>query len=128
MGVGRRCGSDPVLLRLRCRPAAPAPILRLGQELPYAAVAAIKQTKNGKNNNSVPSFARLEVFNQIIRQAGFLLDGRECLQILAHTSGSIREGGCDLQRRFITAGDIPETSCDSAASDFMYLKPVLKST
>ena len=42
-GVGRRCGSDPVLLWLWCRPAAAAPIRPLVWEPPYAAGAALKR-------------------------------------------------------------------------------------
>ena len=42
-GVGRRCGSDPELLWLWCRPAAPAPIPPLGWEPPYVAGAALKK-------------------------------------------------------------------------------------
>ena len=45
-GVGCRCGSDPVLLWLWCRPAATALIPPLAWELPYGAGAAIKKKKN----------------------------------------------------------------------------------
>ena len=41
-GVGRRRGSDPVLLWLRCRPAATAPLRPLAWEPPYAAGTALK--------------------------------------------------------------------------------------
>ena len=43
-------GSDPELLWLRCRPAAVAPILPLGWEVPYAAGAVLEreEAKNGK--------------------------------------------------------------------------------
>ena len=44
-GVGCRCGSDPVLLWLWCRPAAAAPSRPLAWELPYAAGAALKKKK-----------------------------------------------------------------------------------
>jgi len=40
----------PVLLWLRCRPAAAAPIQPLGWELPYAAGAALKRKKKNKKN------------------------------------------------------------------------------
>ena len=40
-GVGRRRGSDPVLLS----PAAVVPVQPLAWELPYATGAALKQTK-----------------------------------------------------------------------------------
>ena len=44
-GVGRRCGSDLVLLWLWCRPAATAPIQPLAWEPPYATVAVLKRQK-----------------------------------------------------------------------------------
>ena len=43
-GVGSRCGSDPVLLWLWCRPAAEAQ--PLVWEPPYAMVAALRKTKD----------------------------------------------------------------------------------
>ena len=43
--MGRRCGSDPVWLWLRCRLAAVAPIGPLAWEPPYAAGAALKDKK-----------------------------------------------------------------------------------
>ena len=47
-GVGHRCGSDPMLLWLWCRPAATARIRPLARELPYAAGAALKSKKKKK--------------------------------------------------------------------------------
>ena len=47
-GVGHRLGSDPVLLWLWCRPAAPAPIQPLAWELSYAAGAALKRQKKNQ--------------------------------------------------------------------------------
>ena len=44
-GVGRRCGSDPALLWLWCRPAAVALIQPLAWELPYAVGSALKRKK-----------------------------------------------------------------------------------
>ena len=44
-GVGRRRGSDLVVLWLWCRPAAIAPTYPLTGELPYAAGAAVKIKK-----------------------------------------------------------------------------------
>ena len=44
-GIGHRCGSDPVLLWLWCRPEATAPIRPLAWEPPYAAGAALKKQK-----------------------------------------------------------------------------------
>ena len=53
-GVGRRLGSDLVLLWLWRRPAAVAPIRPLAWEAPYAAGAALKgqKTKNKKQNKT----------------------------------------------------------------------------
>ena len=52
-GVGRRCGSDPELLWLWCRPAAVAPIRPLAWEPPHAIDEAlkskIKKIKKEKN-------------------------------------------------------------------------------
>ena len=42
-GVGRRCGSDPMLLWLWCRPAAAALTGPLTWELSYAMGAALKK-------------------------------------------------------------------------------------
>ena len=44
-GVGRRHGSDPVLLWLWCRLAAAALIQPLAWELPYARGSALKNTE-----------------------------------------------------------------------------------
>ena len=41
-------GSDPELLWLRCRPAAVAPILPLGWEVPYAAGAVLERKRGSK--------------------------------------------------------------------------------
>ena len=47
-GVGRRHGSDPMLLCLWCRPAATAQIQPLAWETPYAAGVALKRKKPKK--------------------------------------------------------------------------------
>ena len=47
-GVGRRCGSDPVLLWLWHRLVAIAQISPLAWELPYAAGVALGKTKRQK--------------------------------------------------------------------------------
>ena len=47
-GVGRRCGLDPALLWLWCRPAAAASIGPLAWEPPYAAGAAQEMAKSQK--------------------------------------------------------------------------------
>ena len=44
--VGRRCGSDPVLLWLWCRLAAAALIQHLAWELPSAVGVALKNKQN----------------------------------------------------------------------------------
>ena len=55
--VGCRCGLDPALLWLWCRPAAVARILPLAWEPPYAADAALKRPrkkkKTEKRNRSI---------------------------------------------------------------------------
>ena len=45
-GVGRKCGLDPALLWLWCRPVATALIRSLAWEPPYALGAAPEKTKN----------------------------------------------------------------------------------
>ena len=47
-GASRRCGLDPVLLWLWCRPAATAPIGPLTWEPPYAEGEALKGQKDQK--------------------------------------------------------------------------------
>ena len=49
-GVGRRCGSDLILLWLWCRPAAAAPIQPLAWELPYATCVALESKKKKQAN------------------------------------------------------------------------------
>ena len=48
-GVGRRCGSDPLLLGLWHRPAAISLIRPLAWELPYAVDAVLKSKKTKQN-------------------------------------------------------------------------------
>ena len=50
--VGRRRGSDPMLLWLWCRPAATAPIRPLAWEPPCAAGAAQEMAKRQKNKKN----------------------------------------------------------------------------
>ena len=47
-GIGRSCGSDPVLLWLWYRPAATAPIQPLAWELPYVTGVAQKGPRKNK--------------------------------------------------------------------------------
>ena len=56
-GVGRRCGSDPVLLWLWCMPAAAALIRPLAWKLPYATGAALKKKKETKKQDC-PGFGK----------------------------------------------------------------------
>ena len=54
-GVGRRCGSDLVLLRLWSSLGATAPIRPLAWEPPYAAGAALEKD-NQKNDTGIKEF------------------------------------------------------------------------
>ena len=71
-GVGRRCGSDPLLLWLWCRPASTAPIRPLAWEPPYATGSSPRKgkktkqnkTKNKKQNNETKRWF-LEKINKI---------------------------------------------------------------
>ena len=62
-GVGRGHSSDPVLLRLWCRPAAVALIRPLAWEPPYAVGAALKnKNKNKKELIHNPNNLRRPAF------------------------------------------------------------------
>ena len=52
-GVGRKCGSDLVLLWLWCRPMATAPIRPLVWEPPYATGMALKRQKKKKKRSEL---------------------------------------------------------------------------
>ena len=52
-GVGCRCGSDPLLLRLWCRPAAVAPIRPLDWDFPCAVSVALKSKKERKEKEKI---------------------------------------------------------------------------
>ena len=52
-GAGHRCGSDPALLWIWCRPAATALIRPLAWEPPYAMSVALEKTKNKNKNKNV---------------------------------------------------------------------------
>jgi len=63
--VGCRCGSDPELLWLWCRPVATAPIRPLAWEPPYAAGVALgkakkkeKKKKRKKSFREIPTVAQ----------------------------------------------------------------------
>ena len=47
-GIGHRLSSDPALLWLWCRLAAPAPVQPLAWEPPYATGAALKKDQKRK--------------------------------------------------------------------------------
>ena len=51
-GIGRKCGPDPVLLWLWCRPAAAAPIQPVACEPPYAVGMALKRKKKKQNQKA----------------------------------------------------------------------------
>ena len=53
-GVGCRCGLDPALLWLWCRPAATAPIRPLAWEPPYATGSALEKAKNKTKQKKIP--------------------------------------------------------------------------
>ena len=52
-GVGRRCGSEPKLLWLWCRPEAIAPIRPLAWEPPYIMGMARKSKKKKKEREKI---------------------------------------------------------------------------
>ena len=64
-GVGGRCGSDPELLWLWCRPVAIIPIGPLAWEPPYAAGGALEKTKRQKQTNekSIPDNLKISYYN-----------------------------------------------------------------
>ena len=52
-GVGGRCGLDPTLLWLWCRPAATGLIRPLAWDPPHAASAALEKAKRQKIKNNL---------------------------------------------------------------------------
>ena len=65
-GVGHRCGSDPVLLWLWCRPAAVAPIQPLAWEPSYVMGAALKRQKERKKER------KISIWTHILRKISLL--------------------------------------------------------
>ena len=63
-GAGHRCGLDPELLWLWCRPAAAALIQPLAWKLPYAAGAALKKKKKGYLHVLVPLSVNVTLFEK----------------------------------------------------------------
>ena len=64
-GVGRRCGSDLVLLWLWCRPAAAAPIRPLAWEPPYVTGAALKGQKDKKKKKKILTCHIILLYNSV---------------------------------------------------------------
>ena len=62
-GVGHRCGSDPSLLCLWCRPADTTPIQPLAWELTYATGAALKRPKKKKKADLILTYVLLKLKN-----------------------------------------------------------------
>ena len=69
--VGLRCGLDPALLWLWCRPAAAALIRPLAWELPYAADAALKMGRGERGREWGGEEGRKKGRKQASRLAGF---------------------------------------------------------
>ena len=61
-GVGRRHGSDPVLLWLWCRLVATTLIRPLAWELPYASSAALKTPKNKNKKTKTQQQKKLTLY------------------------------------------------------------------
>ena len=73
-GIGRRCGSDPVLLWLLCRPVATAPIRSLVWEPPYAVGVALEKAKRQKKKEfrRVPTVAQW--ISGVLGEVGYRFD------------------------------------------------------
>ena len=72
--VGHRCGSDPALLWLRCRPAAAAPTGPLAWEPPYAAGAAQEVAKRQKNKTKQNKRTNLTRRYNILKKQRFKIN------------------------------------------------------
>ena len=66
-GVGRRHGSDPVLLCLWCRLAAAAPIGPLAWEPPYATGVTLEKEKKKRQKTPKKQVALLQTKNVHIK-------------------------------------------------------------
>ena len=77
-GVGHRCGSDPVLLWLWCRLAAP--IRPLAWEPPYAGGAALEKAKkkkvtfNDKKGNVKTLFFKFFTIKMVKKKKNYYLE------------------------------------------------------
>ena len=78
-GIGCRCGSDLVLLRLWCRLAATALFRPLAWEPPYATGVALKRQKT-KKNSLFRGFS--EIWNLIMKRLGHFLIGFSYLRFI----------------------------------------------
>ena len=67
-GVGRRCGSDPALLWLWCRPAAAAPCRPLAWERPCVLGAVLKQQPTKLKSSSFSVAGRTMNEKQLKRE------------------------------------------------------------
>ena len=77
-GVGHRCGLNPVLLWLWCRPAAVAPIGLLAWEPPYATGVALKRRKDkNKKIKAIQNRARTQLQTQSESVQNLVLLSRE---------------------------------------------------
>ena len=67
-GVGRRCGLDPLLLWLWCRPASIPLIRPLAWELPYAVGIALKKKseKEKQKKKYIYTYTHTEVVSPIL--------------------------------------------------------------
>ena len=81
-GVGCRCGSDPALLWLWCRPGATAPIGPLAWEPPYAAGVAQEMAKRQNKKQKVLGGLRA-VFTQLFKCCGVIKVGKTRYDLLA---------------------------------------------
>ena len=71
-GVGHRCGLDPVMLWLWCRPASIAPVGPLAWEPPHAARSHPRKGKKTKNKTKQNKKAAMGL--RVEPGAGNLLD------------------------------------------------------
>ena len=64
-GVGCRCGWDPMLLWLWCRPTASALIRPLAWEPPHATGSALKRQKQTEHQGHPAQMSRIEIQAQV---------------------------------------------------------------
>ena len=81
-GVGHRCGSDPVLPSLWCKPADAALIQPLSWEPPYAAGEAIEKKKKEEDIPAKPKRRGHSLCQEISQENTSTVVKRE----LMHTS------------------------------------------